>query len=82
MRVIVASESVLKELIAPEATEANLAEWVKEPIYIPFSGAAGGIMQGIRLDYAKVLGRRYNDVVLAVCKTSMADKVILHSTMV
>ncbi len=83
-RVIVADERVLKSLINKDASLSNLREWLSESeiLQIPFSGAAGGTLVGITLDYAKIDGRRYDDVVLGICENRIDEKIILHSTMV
>ena len=84
MRVIVADERVLEKLFGTGACAANLAEWVgsEEILRIPFYGAAGGELVGLKLDYAKVCGRRYDDVALGICENKLPDRIILHSTMV
>lgn len=74
-RVIVADERLMKKLFpSPPAPE--------RVIDIPFSSCASGVMKGIKLDYAKIDGRRYDDVVLAISDTQLADGLVLHSTMV
>ncbi len=82
--VIVCDERVLKKLVAEEANAKNLYEWINSDRFavVPFSGAAGGTMQGIVLDYATVGTKRYDDVVLAVSESALQDKLILHSIMV
>ena len=84
MRVIVADERVLEKLFGTGACAANIAEWVgtEEILRIPFYGASGGELVGLKLDYAKVCGRRYDDVVLGICENKLPDRIILHSTMV
>lgn len=81
-RVIVADERILKKLFSESATAANLGEWTDNVLHIPFSGAAGGVMYGVKLDYVKIDGRRYDDVVLAVSQNHLEDGLVLHSTMV
>ena len=74
-RVIIADERLLKKLFpSPPAPE--------RVIDIPFVSCASGMMKGIKLDYAKIDGRIYDDVVLAVSETRLADGLVLHSTMV
>lgn len=74
-RVIIADERLLKKLFpSPPAPE--------RVIDIPFVSCASGMMKGIKLDYAKIDGRIYDDVVLAISETRLADGLILHSTMV
>lgn len=82
--VIIADERILKKLFSPDATAFNINEWVESERLVPvrFSGAAGGLMQGIILDYVKVDGRRYENIILAVSENSLADTLVLHSTMV
>lgn len=82
--VIVGDERILKKLISPEATCKNLFEWADSDkvVTVPFTGAASGVMYGIILDYARIDSRRFDDVVLALSETELADRIVLHSTMV
>lgn len=82
--VIIGDERILKKLISPQATAYNLSEWTdgNRLVSVSFSGAAGGIMQGILLDYAKIDGRRYENVILAISENRLSDNLVLHSTMV
>ncbi|MEE0944221.1 MAG: sigma-E processing peptidase SpoIIGA [Clostridia bacterium] len=82
--VIIADERVLKKLFSPQATPLNISEWAdgKNLVPVSFSGAAGGVMQGIILDYAKIDGRRYENVILAISENRLSDSLVLHSTMV
>lgn len=73
--VIVADERIIKKLFPIPPPSERFAE-------IPFSSCAKGVMKGIKLDYAKVDGRIYEDVVLAISETRLADSLVLHSTMV
>ena len=74
----------MKKLFSPVATVFNINEWVASErlVSVKFSGAAGGVMQGIILDYAKVDSRRYENIILAVSENPLADALVLHSTMV
>ncbi len=82
--VIIADERALKKLVSPDATPSNISEWadINKIVSIPFSGAAGGVMLGIKLDYAKIDGRRYDDVILGISENRLADSIVLHSTMI
>ncbi len=74
-RVIIADDRLINKLFtSPPAPE--------RVIDIPFVSCASGMMKGIKLDYAKIDGRIYDDVVLAISETRLADGLILHSTMV
>ena len=83
-RVIVADSSMLAKLLGEGAALTNMTEWVNEDeiLHIPFGGAAGGVLLGLRLDYATVGGRRYDDVILGITPNRMEEKLVLHSTMV
>lgn len=80
MRVIVADESILKQLCGENACLLNLCEWT-DTVELPFSGAAGGVLTGIRLDYVKVGGSVYRDVILGISAGPLPEKLILHCTM-
>ncbi len=74
-RVIIADERLVKKLLpSPPAPE--------RVIDVPFVSCASGMMKGVKLDYAKIDGRIYDDVVLAISETRLADGLVLHSTMV
>lgn len=83
-RVIVADSSILQKLFGDGACIANISEWTdaSELLHIPFGGAAGGILLGLRLDAAIVGGRRYDDVILGIAQNHLEEKIVLHSTMV
>lgn len=74
-RVIIADERIIKKLFPSPPPPERVTD-------IPFSSCANGSMKGVKLDYAKVDGRRYDDVVLAISETQLADGLVLHSTMI
>lgn len=74
-RVIIADERVMKKLFPSPPPPERVVD-------IPFSSCTSGMMKGIKLDYAKVDGRRYDDVVLAISEAQLADGLVLHSTMI
>ncbi|MBS7298508.1 MAG: sigma-E processing peptidase SpoIIGA [Eubacteriales bacterium] len=82
--VIIADERILKKLISPEITASAMTEWVENQrlTTVSFGGAAGGVMRGIILDYAKIHGRRYDGIILAISENKLADSLVLHSTMI
>lgn len=83
-RVIVADERLIKRMYGDGASLANITEWIDAGrlCRIAFVSAESGEMEGIRLDYARVGGIRYDDVILGICGGRLQDNIVLHSTMI
>lgn len=80
-RVIVADERLFARLFGTGVTAANLCEFA-DTEEIAYDGVCGGKLVGVRLDRVFVGGRRYDDVVLALSQKKIADRIVLHSTMI
>ena len=85
MPVMLAQEDVFEKLFGKGFSINAVSEWIdiKDFCVVPYTalGKTGTIF-GIRLDFAIVSGKRYDDVVLGFCQDNFSDKLILNSAMI